>query len=97
MQVGDDPGSPDPSFDLVDAERLKPLGNELGGFEFLKTELGMLMEIAPVGDHPRHDFVNVVVKIDKHGHGATRSLLVLHNRFGLAGIMPDPSRPGIGR
>ncbi len=56
-------GNGDPGADVLDAHRFEPLGHQLGGFEFLESQLRMLVQMPPVGNDSRHDLVDIVLQI----------------------------------
>ena len=66
-------GGCDSSPDILDAELAKAVHYERSGFEFLKSEFRMLVQVTPVGDHARHDLVNVVAQAGA-GRGHTAAL-----------------------
>lgn len=50
----------DPCLNVLDPQRLQPLGDKARGLDFLESQLRMLVQEPPIGNHPRQNLVNVV-------------------------------------
>ncbi len=57
---------------VFDAHGIQALGHQLCGFELLKTELRMLVQVAPVGNHAGHDLVDIVLQVSCRCNHKTR-------------------------
>ena len=61
LEQADDAGVGHAGADLVEAERAQVLGDDAGGAEFAIAEFGVLVQVAPPGDHLGFDGAGSVV------------------------------------
>ena len=63
VQHPDDAGPRDARLEVIEVERAQPLGDEAGGVLLVEAELGVLVQVAAVGDDAGGDLLGALAQV----------------------------------